>query len=105
MHGVKSVCAAAGAPAACSDRGDAFCCYSLSTAPLCDKAFLREKRPHRVKKCSNLQKRRQRCLRSFEVHKIQDPTDRYLIVGCGFDTGCVGRSSSTSEVACCEKRR
>eukprot|EP00435_Cladocopium_sp_Y103_P050643 s571_g15.t1 len=42
LHGVKSVCAAAGTPPGCIDRGDAFCCYSTSAAPLCDKAFLRD---------------------------------------------------------------
>ena len=31
------------------------------------RATKQEKRPHRVKKCSNLQKRRQRCLRSFDA--------------------------------------
>ena len=31
--GTSKVCAASGVPAACSDRGDAFCCYSLSAQP------------------------------------------------------------------------
>lgn len=103
LHGVKAVCAAAGTPAGCTDRGDAFCCYSTSAAPLCDKAFLRDKRPRRVRKCTNLRQRKALCQRSFEMHGVGDPRDRVIVVACGFDKGCVGRSSSTSQIACCQR--
>eukprot|EP00913_Durusdinium_trenchii_P030527 g28596.t1 len=108
INGVKSVCEAQNG--ACSDRGDALCCYSLSGSHLCDDGFRKDrefwkdaKRLRRVESCEAIQKR-WGCRRSFERYLLGDPSDREIVVTCAIEgKKCVGRSSPASDLACCKK--
>ncbi|CAJ1422463.1 unnamed protein product [Effrenium voratum] len=100
VNGVKSVCAARGQQ--CMERGDAFCCFSTSTSPLCDRSLLKASRPRRVASCAA--QRRWSCAKSYERHKMSDPNDRVIIVACARSGNqCVGRASPLSDMACCKK--
>eukprot|EP00439_Symbiodinium_sp_Y106_P024784 s4989_g3.t1 len=90
-NGVKSVCAVSGER--CLDRGSAFCCYSTGDAELCDREYLKDKKPRRVLSCST-QTRPVHCSRAFEKHEVGDPGDRAIMVACAWDgmqRKCVGR--------------
>ncbi|CAE7034912.1 unnamed protein product [Symbiodinium natans] len=102
-NGVKSVCAASGER--CLDRGSAFCCYSTGDAELCDRRYLKEKKPQKVSACAT-QTRAAGCGRSYEKHLVGEPGDRAIVVACAWDGNkakCVGRDSPLSDLACCKK--